>query len=102
MAVTILTTENFQTEVVQAEQKVFVDFYADWCGPCQKIAPLVEQIAAERPDVKVCKLNVDEQPELAQRFGVSSIPTLAVLEHGKMTRHLVGARPKAEVLSILS
>ena len=101
MAVIRLTKENFQAEVMQADKPVLIDFYADWCGPCQMVSPIVDEIAGERSDIKVCKVNVDEQPELAGEFGVMSIPTLLVFEQGKLVRQAVGARPKASVLDLL-
>ena len=91
MAVIRLTKENFQAEVMQADKPVLIDFYADWCGPCQMVSPIVDEIAGERSDIKVCKVNVDEQMELAQSFGVSSIPTLVVISGGKLVKHAVGA-----------
>ena len=95
------TTANFEEEVLKSEIPVLVDFYADWCGPCQMVSPIVDEIAGERSDIKVCKVNVDEQPELAGEFGVMSIPTLLVFEQGKLVRQAVGARPKAGVLDLL-
>ncbi len=102
MAITNITSENFQAEVVQAAQPVLIDFYADWCGPCKRMAPLIAEIAAERPDIKVCKVNVDEQQALAERFDVISIPTLVVFVQGEAKSRLVGAQPKTEVLKLLS
>lgn len=101
MAVTILTKDNFKQEVMESPKKVLIDFYADWCGPCQMVSPVVDEIAEERQDVHVCKVNVDEQQELAQAFGVSSIPTLVVVEHGKLVQHTVGAVPKEKILDML-
>ena len=101
MAVIRLTKENFQAEVMQADKPVLIDFYADWCGPCQMVSPIVDEIAGERSDIKGCKVNVDEQPELAGEFGVMSIPTLLLFENGKLTRQAVGARPKSGVLELL-
>ena len=95
------TTANFEEEVLKSEIPVLVDFYADWCGPCQMVSPLVDEIAGERQDIKVCKVNVDEQPALAQAFRVTSIPMLAVVENGKLVQHAVGARPKADILALL-
>ena len=95
MAVIRLTKENFQTEVMQADKPVLIDFYADWCGPCQMVSPIVDEIAGERSDIKVCKVNVDEQMELAQSFGVSSIPTLVVISGGKLVKHAVGAEQRS-------
>ena len=101
MAVIRLTKENFQAEVMQADKPVLIDFYADWCGPCQMVSPIVDEIAGERSDIKVCKVNVDEQMELAQSFGVSSIPTLVVMQDGKVTQQVVGLRPKEQILAML-
>ena len=101
MAVIRLTKENFQAEVMQANKPVLIDFYADWCGPCQMVSPIVDEIAGERSDIKVCKVNVDEQMELAQSFGVSSIPTLVVMQDGKVTQQVVGLRPKEQILAML-
>ena len=101
MAVIRLTKENFQAEVMQADKPVLIDFYADWCGPCQMVSPIVDEIAGERSDIKVCKVNVDEQMELAQSFGVSSIPTLVVISGGKLVKHVVGAQPKSAILDML-
>lgn len=101
MAVIRLTKENFQAEVMQADKPVLIDFYADWCGPCQMVSPIVDEIAGERSDIKVCKVNVDEQMELAQSFGVSSIPTLVVISGGKLVKHAVGTQPKSAILDML-
>ena len=101
MAVIEITKENFETEVLRSAQPVLLDFWAAWCGPCRMLSPIVDEVAEERSDVKVGKVNVDEQPELAERFGVMSIPTLLVFEQGKLVRQAVGARPKAGVLDLL-
>ena len=101
MAVVTITTENFAQEVLQSEKPVLLDFWASWCGPCRMLSPIVDEVAEERTDVKVGKVNVDEQPELAGEFGVMSIPTLLVFEQGKLVRQAVGARPKAGVLDLL-
>lgn len=92
---------NFQEEVLQSDRTVLLDFWASWCGPCRMVAPLVEEIAEERPDIKVGKINVDEQPELASQFGVMSIPTLVVMKDGKVTNQAMGARPKSQILALL-
>ena len=101
MAVITITKENFAQEVLQSEKPVLLDFWASWCGPCRMLSPIVDEVAEERGDVKVGKVNVDEQPELAGEFGVMSIPTLLVFEQGKLVRQAVGARPKASVLALL-
>ena len=101
MAVITITKENFAQEVLQSEKPVLLDFWASWCGHCRMLSPIVDEVAEERTDVKVGKVNVDEQPELAGEFGVMSIPTLLVFEQGKLVRQAVGARPKASVLELL-
>ena len=101
MAVVTITKENFEQEVLQSAKPVLLDFWASWCGPCRVLSPVVDEVAEERTDVKVGKVNVDEQPELAGEFGVMSIPTLLVFEQGKLVRQAVGARPKASVLELL-
>ena len=101
MAVIEITKENFEAEVLRSAQPVLLDFWAAWCGPCRMLSPIVDEVAEERSDVKVGKVNVDEQPELAEQFGVMSIPTLLVFEQGRLVRQAVGARPKAGVLELL-
>lgn len=101
MSVINLTTENFDEEVLLSDKTVLVDFFAFWCGPCRMVSPVVDEIADERQDIKVCKVNVDEQPGLAERFSVSSIPALMVFKDGKSVRSEVGAMPKQEILSML-
>ena len=101
MAGVTITKENFEQEVLQSAKPVLLDFWASWCGPCRMLSPVVDEVAEERTDVKVGKVNVDEQPELAGQFGVMSIPTLLVFEQGKLVRQAVGARPKASVLELL-
>ena len=101
MAVVTITKENFEQEVLQSTKPVLLDFWASWCGPCRMLSPVVDEVAEECTDVKVGKVNVDEQPELAGQFGVMSIPTLLVFEQGKLVRQAVGARPKAGVLELL-
>ena len=92
---------NFSQEVIHSDRPVLLDFWAPWCGPCRMIHPVLEEIARERPDVKVGKINVDEQPELTGRFGVMGIPMLVVLRDGKITGQAVGARPKGQILAML-
>ena len=101
MAVVTITKENFEQEVLRSEKPVLLDFWASWCGPCHMLSPIVDEVAEERTDVKVGKVNVDEQPELAGEFGVMSIPALLVFKGGKLVNQAVGARPKASVLALL-
>ena len=96
-----INAENFDMLLTEA-RPVLLDFYADWCGPCRMVAPVLEEIAEERRDVLVGKINVDENPELASKFGVFSIPTLVVLKEGKETARSVGAKPKAQLLDLLN
>lgn len=92
---------NFMEEVVNSDKTVLLDFWADWCGPCRMIGPILEEIAEERSDIKVCKINVSDDPELAAQFRVMSIPALLVLKDGKIVKQSVGARPKNEILELL-
>lgn len=92
---------NFQSEVMNSDKPVLLDFWAPWCGPCRMVLPIVEEIAGERSDVKVGKINVDEQPELARRFGVMSIPTLVVMKNGRVVNQSTGAKPKKAILAML-
>ena len=101
MSVIHINKSNFQNEVLDSEKPILLDFWASWCGPCRMVSPIVDEIAAERGDIKVGKVNVDEQPELAAQFGVMSIPTLAVMKGGKVVNQIVGARPKAQILAML-
>ena len=101
MAVVQVNKENFNQEVMQSDRKVLLDFWAPWCAPCRMVVPLVEQIAEERPDIKVGKIYVDEQMELASQFGVMSIPTLVVMEKGQILSKSMGARPKNAILNLL-
>lgn len=101
MAVIEIKSTNFQQEVMNSDKPVLLDFWASWCGPCRMVSPIVDEIAEERADIKVGKVNVDEQPELAAQFGVMSIPTLVVIKDGKIVNQTVGARPKAQILSLL-
>jgi len=96
-----LTKENFQEEVMNSDKPVLLDFWADWCGPCRRVGPALEEIAAERPDIKVGKINVDEQPELAAQFQIMSIPALMVVRGGQVVNSAVGAMPKKQILDLL-
>lgn len=101
MSVIHITAENFESEVMNSDKPVLLDFWAAWCGPCRMIAPIVEEIANERTDIKVGKIDVDDQAELAGRFGIMSIPTLVVVKDGKVVNQSVGAKPKAQILEML-
>lgn len=96
-----ITKENFNDEVMNSEKPVLLDFWASWCGPCRMVSPVVDEIAGERPDVKVCKVNVDTERELASAFKVMSIPTLVVMKGGKIVNRAMRARPKEEILGLL-
>ena len=101
MKVLHINKDNFVSEVLNAESKVLLDFWAPWCGPCRMVVPIVEAIAEERPDIKVGKINVDQEPELAKQFGIMSIPTLVVMERGRIKRQESGARSKKGILDLL-
>ena len=101
MAVMHVTKENFEAEVLQSEKPVLVDFWAGWCGPCKMVAPVLDEIAAEVADVKITKVNVDEQPELAQKFQVMSIPTMVLIKEGKVVDTTVGAQPKEDLVRFI-
>ena len=101
MAVIKLTNDNFEAEVMNCDKPVLIDFYADWCGPCRMVAPIVAEIAEEHPEYKICKVNVDEEGALAEKFEVMSIPALFVIKDGKVAEQSVGARPKAQILAML-
>ena len=101
MAIVTITKDNFEKEVIGSNQTVLVDFWATWCGPCKMIAPIVEEIAASRPDVKVCKIDVDNEPELAIRFKIMSIPTLLVFKNGEITDKAIGLRSKDQIEAML-
>ena len=101
MSAVNISKENFHHEVLNSDKPVLLDFWASWCGPCRMVLPMVEQIAQEREDVKVGKINVDEQPELASRFGVFSIPTLLVMKNGQVVNQSVGARPRHAIEAML-
>ncbi len=101
MEILHITKDTFQKEVMESDRTVLLDFWATWCGPCRMIAPVLEEVAQEREDVKVCKIDVDKEPELAQQFQIMSIPTLIVMEHGRIINKALGAMPKASVLALL-
>ena len=96
-----INKENFQQEVLHSDKPVLVDFWASWCGPCQMVLPIMDEIADERSDIKVCKINVDEQNELARQFRVMSIPTLAVFKNGEIVNRSTGAKPKEQILQMI-
>ncbi len=101
MAVLKVTKENFEQEVLKSDKKVLLDFWASWCGPCMMVSPLVDEIAEETTEYLIGKVNVDEEPQLAQAFGIVSIPTLIVMKDGKVVKQTLGARPKADILRLL-
>ena len=101
MSVININKNNFQNEVINSAKPVLLDFWASWCAPCRRVAPIIEEIARERSDIKVGKINVDEQPELANKFGIMSIPTLVVMKNGKIVQRVSGARPKNAILEML-
>ena len=96
-----ISTNNFQKEVMNSDKPVLLDFWAPWCGPCRMVVPIIEEIAEERPDIKVGKINVDEQPELAGKFGIMTIPTLVVMKNGEIVKQASGARSKNAILEML-
>ena len=102
MSVLTITQTNCEEEVLRSDKPVLLDFWAAWCGPCRMVSPVVDEIANEHPEIKVGKINVDEQPELASAFQVMSIPTLVVMKEGKAVNRMVGAQPKARILSMLN
>ncbi len=101
MSVINITKNNFSEEVLNSDKPVLLDFWASWCGPCRMVSPIIDEIANERADIKVGKINVDEQPELAAKFSVMSIPTLVVIKDGKIVNQAMGARPKAQILDMI-
>lgn len=102
MSAITISKANFQNEVMDSDKPVLLDFWAPWCGPCRMVVPTVEEIADERSDIKVGKVNVDDEPELARQFGVMSIPTLVAMRNGRIVRQAVGARPKQQILDMLN
>ena len=101
MSIININKSNFENEVIKSDKKVLVDFWTPWCGPCRMLLPVIEEIAEERDDVKICKINVDDESELAANFGIMSIPTLMVFENGKMVKKSLGAKPKEDVLELI-
>ena len=102
MSIVHITKENFQSVVKESPKPVLIDFWATWCGPCKMIAPIVEEIAAERDDILVGKIDVDQEMELAMQFGITSIPTLVLMKNGEVAATMVGYRPKADILKLLN
>ena len=102
MSIIHINKENFHQEVIASDKPVLLDFWAPWCGPCRMLAPILDQVALERDDIKVAKVNVDEEPELAGQFRVYSIPTLAVMKDGQLVHQSAGARPKAQILNMIA
>ena len=101
MAALHITNKNFKEEVLNSDKPVLIDFWASWCGPCRMVGPIIDEIAKENPDIKVCKVNVDDEPELASEFHIMSIPTLVVMKDGQVMRQSMGAKPKAQILDLL-
>lgn len=101
MSVINITRNNFQNEIINSDKPVLLDFWASWCGPCRMVGPILEEIAGERSDIKIGKINVDEQPELASQFRVMSIPTLIVIKDGKIVNQSMGAKPRNAILAML-
>ena len=101
MKVLHINKDNFHKEVLQSDKPVLLDFFASWCGPCRMVGPILDEIAEEREDIKVCKVNIDEQPELAHRYRVMTIPTLMVLKDGHIVEQSVGAKPKHQILAMV-
>ena len=101
MSIINITNQNYQKEIMESKKTILLDFWAEWCGPCKIITPVIDEIANENPNLKVCKINVDEQPELANRFHVMSIPSLFVMKEGQIINQSVGAKTKEEILKML-
>ena len=101
MSIINVTNETFHQEVINSSKPVLLDFWASWCGPCRMVGPILDEIAEEREDIKVCKINIDEQPELASRYRIMTIPTLMVLKNGQIMEQSVGAKPKHQILAMV-
>ncbi|MBQ3118225.1 MAG: thioredoxin [Clostridia bacterium] len=101
MAVLVVNKSNFQKEVLESDRTVLLDFWASWCGPCKSFAPIIDEISAEHPEIKVCKVNIDEEQELAEQFNIMSIPTLLVIKEGKVVDQSVGLNSKNQILQML-
>ena len=101
MKVLHINKDNFHKEVLNSDKPVLLDFFASWCGPCRMVGPILDEIAEEREDIKVCKINIDEQPELASRYRIMTIPTLMVLKDGQILEQSVGAKPKHQILAMV-
>lgn len=101
MSVITITSQNFETEVINSDKVVLLDFWASWCGPCRMLSPVLDEISDERGDIKVAKINVDEEPQLAERFSVHSIPTIVVMQRGNVKNTAVGVLPKENILKLL-
>ena len=101
MAVLVIDKSNFQKEVLESDAPVLLDFWASWCGPCKAISPIIDEISEKHPEIKVCKINVDEEQELATQFGIMSVPTLLVIKDGKVVNQSVGLKPKNQILEML-
>ena len=99
--ITTITKDNFENEIVKADKPVLVDFWASWCGPCRMLSPTIDEIAEEHPEIKVCKINIDDEAELAIRHSVMSVPTLMIFTNGEIAQTAVGVRPKDEILDLL-
>ncbi len=99
--ITTITKENFEHEILKADKPVLVDFWASWCGPCRMLGPTIDEIAEEHPEIKVCKINIDDEAELAIRHGVMSVPTLMIFKNGEIAQTAIGVRPKEEILDLL-
>ncbi len=99
--ITTITKENFEQEILKADKPVLVDFWASWCGPCRMLGPTIDEIAEEHPEIKVCKINIDDEAELAIRHGVMSVPTLMIFKNGEIVQTAIGVRPKEEILDLL-